>query len=86
MRSRQEGLGRRRFLQAGLTGAAAGSILACGRSGGGAYWRFFSDPEAKTVGAICDRIIPADGAPGASEAGVVNFIDLQLTKRLRRIW
>jgi gluconate 2-dehydrogenase gamma chain len=75
---------RRRFLKLGLTAGAAGSLVSCGRSGGGAYWRFFTSAEARTVDAICEQIIPADDFPGARQAGVVNFIDLQLTKPYRK--
>ncbi len=34
--------------------------------------------------AACVQIIPADRDPGAKEAGVVNYIDLQLTKAFRK--
>jgi gluconate 2-dehydrogenase gamma chain len=45
----------------------------------GVSWRFFTGPEAETVNAICERIIPSDQDPGASWAGVVQFIDRKLT-------
>jgi hypothetical protein len=46
---------------------------------GGARRRFFlTDAEAVFLAAACDRLIPADDYPSASEAGVVDFIDLQL--------
>ena len=42
-------------------------------------WRFFNGDEARTAEAAVARIIPADETgPGASEAGVAAFIDLQL--------
>jgi len=47
-------------------------------------WRFFTIEEGQTVAAICERIIPADQDPGATEAGVVNFIDLQLMGPYKR--
>jgi gluconate 2-dehydrogenase gamma chain len=68
----------------GLAATASGALVSCGRSGGGAPWRFFTAAEARTVDAICEQIIPADAHPGASQAGVVRFIDLQLTKHYRR--
>jgi gluconate 2-dehydrogenase gamma chain len=41
--------------------------------------RFFTNAEAHTVQAACDRIIPSDETgPGAKEAGVVIYIDRQL--------
>ncbi len=75
---------RRHFLELGLTATAAASLVSCGRSGGGAYWRFFTAPEARAVDAICEQIIPPDDFPGARQAGVVNFIDLQLTKHYKK--
>lgn len=75
---------RRRFLKLGLTAGAAGSLVSCGRTGGGAYWRFFTAAEARTVDAISEQIIPADEFPGASEAGVVRFIDLQLARHYKK--
>src|SRR5438270_8981748 len=41
--------------------------------------RFFSAAEARVVAAACERIFPSDETgPGATEAGVVIFIDRQL--------
>jgi gluconate 2-dehydrogenase gamma chain len=72
---------RRKFIQV-TTVAAAGSMVGC------TYkispWRFFTIEEGQTVAAICERIIPADQDPGATEAGVVNFIDLQLMGPYKR--
>jgi gluconate 2-dehydrogenase gamma chain len=84
MRTRKRSLTRRRFFQVALTATAAGSLVSCSRPGGGPYWRFFTAAEAKTADAICEQIIPADDAPGASQAGVVRFIDLQLTKHYKK--
>ena len=44
----------------------------------------FSSDEARLVEALCDRIVPADDAPGAKEAGVLFYIDRQLAGPLRR--
>jgi gluconate 2-dehydrogenase gamma chain len=84
MRTKRGSVKRRRFLEVGIAATAAGSLVCCGRTGGGPYWRFFTAAEARTVDAIAEQIIPADTDPGASQAGVVNFIDLQLTKRYRK--
>lgn len=65
---------RRKFIVAGLAGTAAG----CARSK--SPWRFFSLQQARTVEAICAQIIPDDQDPGAVRAGVVVFIDRQLTR------
>jgi gluconate 2-dehydrogenase gamma chain len=41
--------------------------------------RFFTAAEARIIQAACDRIFPSDeSGPGATEAGVVIFIDRQL--------
>lgn len=77
-------LRRRKFLELGLAAGAAGPLASCGRRGGGPYWRFFTADEARVADAVCEQIIPADDFPGASRAGVVNFIDLQLTKRYKK--
>jgi len=72
------------LLGAGLSIAAAGSIVSLPRWKGDSRWRFFSDDEARTVEAICGQLIPADRDPGAREAGVVNYIDIQLTRHFKR--
>lgn len=41
--------------------------------------RFFAAAEARTISAACERIFPSDETgPGATEAGVVVYIDRQL--------
>jgi gluconate 2-dehydrogenase gamma chain len=73
---------RRNFI--GATSAAlAGISTGCGAHSTGT-WRFLSDAEAHTLSALCDQIIPADQYPSASQAGVVNYIDLQLTHRFHK--
>ena len=76
--------------------AAVGAIGACvgfGGSAGITFWgrsriaspyQFFSPTEAKLLIAVCEQIIPADDVPGASEAGVVFYIDRQLSGPLAR--
>jgi len=68
-------VGRRVFLKVGATAVAA-SAAGCGAAPG--RWRVLTEAEAVTLAALCDRIIPPDQDPGASEAGVVTFIDRQL--------
>lgn len=42
-------------------------------------WLFFTAPEAATVGALADRLIPPDAqTPGGKDAGCAVFIDRQL--------
>jgi gluconate 2-dehydrogenase gamma chain len=68
-------LNRRAFLQAAIAAAAA-SGFDCNKNE--TPWRFFTVDEARTLAAISDQIIPPDQDPGASWAGVVNYIDRQL--------
>lgn len=45
-----------------------------------AQYRFFTVDEVACLEAICEQLIPAHGKwPGARGAGVVNYIDMQLT-------
>jgi gluconate 2-dehydrogenase gamma chain len=71
-------LDRRTFLKTGVAGF--GSILlmpSCLKKTG--PYRFFTPEEAKCVMALCEQIIPADEyGGGATEAGVINYIDRQL--------
>jgi gluconate 2-dehydrogenase gamma chain len=71
-------LNRRKFIQS--LGLATGSLLLFPGCGGKptSVWRFLTEAEAATVIAIAEQIIPADKDPGATDAGVVNFIDKQL--------
>src|SRR5438477_5942931 len=71
-------LNRRAFLHAALaaTAVATGSGMACSRIP--SPWRVFALDEARTLAAMADQVIPPDQDPGASWAGVVNYIDLQL--------
>lgn len=75
---------RRTFLGAGLATVAVGAAVSCVRRTSQSSWRFFSEEEARTVDAICEQLIPADQDPGARQAGVVNYIDIQLTRHFRR--
>jgi gluconate 2-dehydrogenase gamma chain len=43
-----------------------------------AAFGYFNSPAARDVAAIAARIIPSDDAPGATEAGVIWFIDRAL--------
>ena len=74
------GFRRRRFFQVAASGAAA--TAGCG--GQKSRWRFFTNAEAAALAAICDNIIPPDGDPGASQAGVVTYIDRQLTTTFKK--
>ena len=81
---------RRRFLAE--TGKLAGSgwlalnaplLLAAGetaaeRQAAGSAWLHLTDAEASGFAAVADQIIPPDDLPGASDAGVVHFLDVAL--------
>jgi gluconate 2-dehydrogenase gamma chain len=72
---------RRDFIR--TLGFAYGSILlapACSTSSGPCY-RVFTIPEADCLIALCEQIIPADHDPGATDAGVIHFIDKQTSLR-----
>lgn len=65
-------------------GAAAGAVLISGCFSPNSGYLVLTDGEAGNLSALCDQIIPADDWPSASEAGVVTFIDRQLTGPYRR--
>jgi len=75
-------LTRRQFVAAGAMGGAAVAI-GC-TAGNHGNWDFLSDGQARTLAAICDQIIPADGFPSASQAGALTYIDKQLVRHFRR--
>jgi gluconate 2-dehydrogenase gamma chain len=62
--------------------AGAGLAAGCNRSG--AAWETLSAEEARALAALSDQIIPADDYPSASQAGVVTYIDHQLTRPYKR--
>lgn len=69
---------RRSFLKTGVAGF--GSIMlmpSCWHQS--KSWLFFTEEEALAVMALCEQIIPADAhGGGATEAGVIHYIDRQL--------
>jgi len=74
---------RRNFLK--NTGLAIGGSLilpACYYEP--APFRFFSQEEAECLIAICECIIPADDAPGATDAGVIYYIDKQIMGHFKK--
>src|SRR5208283_2341596 len=74
---------RRKFMQITAVTTAAGPMAAC--IGSISPWRCLSEDEARTLEAICERIIPSDQDPGAGWAGVVTFIDWQLVGPYRKL-
>lgn len=88
------GVTRRKILKlaaVGTVGAALGLGSAVGITNW-AHWgsatpspyRFLSENEAKLLIPICEQIIPRDDAPGATDAGVIHYIDRQLAGVLAR--
>jgi len=71
---------RRQFIK--TAGLLYGSLLllpAC--SSTQTKYIFLTDKEANCLVALCERIIPADEYPGATDAGVIHFIDKQIHRR-----
>jgi gluconate 2-dehydrogenase gamma chain len=66
------------WLSVNLPVVLAAAQVACSRKEAGAAWLNISPAEAEGFAAIVDQIIPADESPGASEVGVVYFIDAAL--------
>jgi gluconate 2-dehydrogenase gamma chain len=47
---------------------------------GGGHGAFFNDDDSRTITAFAERLMPgAPGKPGATDAGVLNYIDLALS-------
>jgi len=71
---------RREFIKtAGLL--YGGLLLMPGCSSTQGRYRSFSVKEANCLIVLCERIIPADDAPGATDAGVIHYIDKQIYLR-----
>jgi len=71
-------LNRRTFIKS--AGLAFGSVLlfpSCLKHSN--IYRFFTPEEALCVIALCEQIIPKDQSPGATDAGVIFYIDRQLS-------
>lgn len=75
----EKSLNRRKFI---ATAAAAGAAACTGRPE--TPWRTLTADEATTLTAWCECLIPEDADPGAKRAGVVNYIDIQLTRKFKR--
>jgi gluconate 2-dehydrogenase gamma chain len=79
----EEAMSRRVFLRAASATLLAAPLIGLPSSWGGSF-RVLTDSEAATLNALCERIIPTDQDPGASWAGVVEFIDRKLGGYHRR--
>ena len=69
-------------MQMTAVATAAGPLASC--MGNISPWRCLSAGEARTLEALCERIIPADQDPGAAGAGVVCYIDRRLAGPFRK--
>src|ERR1700746_3564393 len=78
---------RRNFLKSGLIAISTAALPAATVAAAAAPTsspnlqptRFLNEPERHFLESAVDRLIPPDGKwPGATEAGVVNYIDLQM--------
>ena len=69
---------RRDFIK--TIGLLYGSLLiapSCTPSSGKQSYQAFTEEEAACLIALCEQIIPRDEYPGATDAGVIHFIDKQ---------
>ena len=81
--SGRELLTRRQFVTAGTLGsvsAAAGCKFAVNRGA----WEALTEEQAQILSVLCDQIVPADEFPGATQAGVLTYIDRQLARHYSR--
>jgi gluconate 2-dehydrogenase gamma chain len=84
-------ISRRTALKLAAVGAL-GATIGVGAAAGISHWgrnpprlyRFFSESEANALIAICEQIIPRDDTPGATDAGVIYYIDRQISGPLVR--
>ncbi|HTY00804.1 MAG TPA: gluconate 2-dehydrogenase subunit 3 family protein [Bacteroidota bacterium] len=82
---------RREFLTIAALGAGSLTLAGSGlsmlegcASPGGTDRNFLTDPEYRLMEAIAEQIIPTDEWPGGRDAGVANFIDIQLAGPYKR--
>jgi gluconate 2-dehydrogenase gamma chain len=72
-------LDRRTFLKTGVAGFGSIMLMPSCVHRMASSWRFFSEEEAACVVALCEQIVPEDEhGGGATEAGVIHYIDRQL--------
>jgi gluconate 2-dehydrogenase gamma chain len=77
-------LSRREFIKLATLGVGSMSLIAGCAPQHPSDRAVLSDDDAGLLGAVADRIIPADTWPGGRENGVVTFIDRQLAGPYRR--
>ena len=75
----QTKLTRRHFITLSVLGAGGMCLLSRCSNPALSPWRFITVDESSLLDALVEQIIPTDEWPGGRDAGVTNFIDLQLT-------
>jgi len=72
-------LDRRTFLRTGVAGFGSILLMPSCLTRKTSSWQFFTDEEAACVVALSEQIVPEDEhGGGATEAGVIHYIDRQL--------
>ena len=72
-------LDRRTFLKTGVAGFGSILLMPSCVTRTVSSWQFFTEEEAACVIALCEQIIPEDEhGGGATEVGVIHYIDRQL--------
>lgn len=72
-------LTRRRFIALSVLGAGGMCFLSRCTNPVQSRWRFFTERESILMDALAEQIIPTDEWAGGKDAGVTNYIDIQLT-------
>ena len=72
-------LTRRRFITLSVLGAGGMYLLSRCANPPLSPWRFITAQESNLLDALAEQIIPTDEYPGGRDAGVTNFIDMQLS-------
>jgi len=76
---KQTKLTRRSFIALSVLGAGGMCLLSRCSNPPLSPWRFITVQESNLLDALVEQIIPTDEWPGGRDAGVTNFIDMQLT-------
>jgi gluconate 2-dehydrogenase gamma chain len=76
---KQTKLTRRHFITLSVLGVGGMCLLSRCSNPSLSPWRFISVQESNLLDALVEQIIPTDQWSGGRDAGVTNFIDMQLT-------
>jgi gluconate 2-dehydrogenase gamma chain len=75
---KQTKLTRRHFITLSVLGVGGMCLLSRCSNPALSPWRFLTVQESTLLDALVEQIIPTDQWPGGRDAGVTNFIDMQL--------